>query len=73
MGQIFQAKPYPFARVADAATMAETIMQFSPASDADALKLLRTGFPDSPLSMRVAALDLLMRHKPRGRNGYIPR
>ena len=41
--------------------MAERIMQFAPASDAEALKLLRSSFPDHPLSMRVAALNLLMR------------
>jgi hypothetical protein len=53
--------------------MAEQIMQFAPASDAEALKLLRATFPHCPLSMRVAALDFLMRHKPRSRTGYIPR
>ena len=74
MGQSFQAKqPYSYVPVADATTMAETIMQFSPATDAEALKLLRASFPDCPLSMRVAALDFLMRHKPRRRTGYIPR
>jgi hypothetical protein len=41
--------------------MAVWIMQFSPASDAEALKLLRVSFPDHPLSLRVAALDFLMR------------
>jgi hypothetical protein len=71
MGQAFQAKPYAYLPVADATTMAETIMQFSPATDAEALKLLRASFPDCPLSMRVAALDFLMRHKSRA--GYIPR
>jgi hypothetical protein len=42
-------------------TMAEQIMTFHPASDAEALKLLRASFPSSPLSMRVAALDFLNR------------
>jgi hypothetical protein len=69
----FQAKPYTYRPVADATTMAETIMQFAPATDAEALKLLRASFPDCPLSMRVAALNFLMRHKPRSRTGYIPR
>ncbi|HEY0224575.1 MAG TPA: hypothetical protein VGC38_08685 [Pseudolabrys sp.] len=41
--------------------MAERVMQFAPASDAEALKLLRSSFPDHPLSMRVAALDFLLR------------
>jgi hypothetical protein len=44
--------------------MADRIMQFSPASDAEALKLLRASFPEHPLSMRVAALNLLMRRNP---------
>ncbi len=73
MGQAFPAKSFVNGHIDDATTMAETIMQFSPASDAEALKLLRASFPDCPLSMRVAALDFLMRHKTRGRTGYIPR
>jgi hypothetical protein len=68
MGQAFQTKKY-----ADPTAMAAHVMQFSPATDAEALKLLRASFPDCPLSMRVAALDFLMRHKPRSRTGYIPR
>jgi hypothetical protein len=71
MGQAFKAKQHAYLPVADATTMAETVMQFSPATDAEALKLLRASFPDCPLSMRVAALDFLMRHKSRA--GYIPR
>ncbi len=51
--------------VADAIWMAETVMQYSPASDAEALKLLRASFPDCPLSLRVAALNLLMRQNRR--------
>ncbi|HMJ42292.1 MAG TPA: hypothetical protein VK522_08440 [Pseudolabrys sp.] len=74
MGQAFQAKQYAYTALAtDPTTMAEQIMQFAPASDAEALKLLRATFPHCPLSMRVAALDFLMRHKPRNRTGYIPR
>jgi hypothetical protein len=46
--------------------MAERIMHFSPASDAEVLKLLRASFPDSPLSARVAALDFLMRRRAGG-------
>jgi hypothetical protein len=74
MGQAFQSKQYAYTALAtDPTTMAEQIMQFAPASDAEALKLLRATFPHCPLSMRVAALDFLMRHKPRSRTGYIPR
>ena len=39
--------------------IAASIMQFSPANDAEALKLLRARFPDRPLTLRVAALALL--------------
>ena len=45
--------------------MAARVMQFAPATDAEALKILRTSFPDCPLSARVAALDFLMRRRPR--------
>jgi hypothetical protein len=66
MGQALQASRST--EVADAIWMAETVMQYSPASDAEALKLLRSSFPDCPLSLRVAALNLLMRQsrKPAG-------
>ena len=49
----------------DALSMAEAVMRYSPATDAEALKLLRTSFPDRPLSLRVAALNLLMRQSRR--------
>ena len=58
MGQLF-----PFSRIVDPATMAERVMRFAPATDAEVLKLLRASFPDCPLSARVAALDFLMRHR----------
>jgi hypothetical protein len=61
MGEAFRFEKHSFSAVADATTMADRIMQFSPASDAEALKLLRASFPEHPLSMRVAALNLLMR------------
>jgi hypothetical protein len=49
-------------------------MEFAPASDTEALKLLRASFPDCPLSARVAALDYLMRRKRRRQaTPYIPR
>jgi len=53
--------------------MAALVMQYSPASDAEALRLLRASFPDCPLSARVAALDYLMRRRPRGFGGQSPK
>jgi hypothetical protein len=50
-----------------ARTMAEAVMAFSPASDTDALKLLRAAFPNSPLGLRVAALALLTRRRGLGK------
>jgi hypothetical protein len=41
--------------------MADELMSSSPESDADALRYLRQTFPDSPLTVRVAALAALMR------------
>jgi hypothetical protein len=58
-------KPDCFSRFADPESMAARVMQFAPASDAEALKLLRASFPDCPLSARVAALAFLMRRRPR--------
>ena len=62
MGQAFNFQRHPITPL-DAVGMAEQVMQFSPASDADALKLLRSRFPECPLSLRVAALNMLMRRK----------
>jgi hypothetical protein len=45
--------------------MAIEVMRFMPASDAEALKLLRAQYPDAPLSLRVAALAFLMSKKSR--------
>ena len=67
------AQAFPASRTVDPATMAERIMRFSPASDAEALKLLRASFPDCPLSARVAALDYLMRHRTGDAGAYSPR
>jgi hypothetical protein len=50
-----------------ARAMAEAVMAFSPASDTDALKLLRAAFPNSPLGLRVAALALLTRRRGPGK------
>ena len=60
MGQALP-KSRPADTAADAIWMAETVMRYSPATDAEALKLLRASFPNCPLSLRVAALNLLMR------------
>ena len=54
-----------FSMASDPVRMADRIMQFSPSTDAEALKLLCFSFPDSPLSLQVAALDFLLRRKPR--------
>ena len=62
MGQAFSFQRYPFAPP-DAMAMADRIRQFSPATDAEALKLLRASFPECSLSMRIAALNMLMRRK----------
>jgi len=72
MGEAF--RPDVFSAVADPESMAARIMAFAPATDAEALRLLRARFPDCPLSMRVAALDFLMRRRPRsGGLSYSPR
>jgi hypothetical protein len=65
MGQAFKTDRYPFTTPFDATMMAERVMQFAPATDAEALKLLRARYPDCPLSVRVAALNMLMRRQPR--------
>ncbi len=56
---------YKFPRITSAANMATQIMIYAPENDTEALKLLRTSFSDSPLSARVAALNLLIRRKAR--------
>ncbi len=69
MGQALNARR---AAPSDAHWMAETVMRFSPATDSEALKLLRSSFPDCPLSLRVAALHLLMKQNKR-MSGTLPR
>ena len=44
-----------------AASMVEQILQAGPNSSREALRELRAAFPDSPLTVRVAALDLMRR------------
>jgi hypothetical protein len=41
--------------------MAEYLMDSGPGSDAEALGYLRRAFPNSPLTVRVAALAAMMR------------
>jgi hypothetical protein len=65
MDQAFDLKRYLASPAIDASSMEEQVMQFDPASDAEVLKLLRVSFPACSLSMRVAALDMLMRRQPR--------
>ena len=50
--------------------MVEQIIRTGPNSHAEALKKLRAAFPDSPLTVRVAALAILMR---RGAGDHVPR
>jgi hypothetical protein len=67
MGQTYISNSNAFSTVTDPVRMADRIMLLSPASDAEALKLLRFRFPDSSLSLRVAALDFLLRRTLRHR------
>jgi hypothetical protein len=62
----------PFSPI-DPESLAARVMEFAPATDAEALKILRASFPDCPLSARVAAIDFLMRRRPRLATPYIPR
>ena len=62
MGQALSVDSFSVA-AADPENMAARVIQFAPASDAEALKLLRASFPDCPLSARVAALGFLMRRQ----------
>ncbi len=66
MGEAFRSERHSFSPAIDPIKMLERVIQFAPATDADALKLLRSSFPDYPLSMRVAALDFLLRRRARG-------
>jgi hypothetical protein len=45
------------------AAMAQRMLQLHPLSDAEALRALRAAFPDSPLTLRVAALDMILRRR----------
>ena len=73
MGEALRPERLNAAYASDPANMAARVMQFSPATDAEALRLLRASFPDCPLSARVAALDYLMRRRRRGFGAYSPK
>lgn len=45
-----------------ACAMAGALIEANPESHSEALQILRMMFPDSPLTVRVAALGALMRH-----------
>ena len=53
MGQAFRSDRSAITPAPE--SMAAWVMSYAPASDAEALKLLRGRFPDCPLSLRVAA------------------
>jgi hypothetical protein len=63
MGQIFKSDGTSFAEAPEA--MMVTLMTFAPATDAEALKLLRSSYPSCSLSLRLAALNFIMRRWPR--------
>jgi hypothetical protein len=52
--------------------MVQRISETGPKSGAEALRELRRAFPESPLTLRVAALNMLMRQQG-GPSGYRPR
>ena len=43
------------------AAMAQRLVSLHPSSGAETLQALRRAFPDSTLTLRVAALDMIMR------------
>jgi hypothetical protein len=74
MGQIVRSECSPFAPLPrDPIVMAERVMRFAPASEAEALKVLRASFPHSPLSARIAALAFLMKRPAAPAQDYSPR
>jgi hypothetical protein len=54
------------------AEMVDWVSRQCPTTGTEALRQLRAAFPDSPLTLRVAALNLLIRRQG-GDTGYIPR
>ena len=57
----------------DPIAAAGRVMRFAPASEAEALKLLRASFPHSPLSARIAALAFLLKRPSATTDDYSPR
>jgi hypothetical protein len=47
----------------DVAQMVQRLMERRPLSGSHALKELRAAFPDTPLALRVAALNMLLRQR----------
>ena len=68
MGQACKFERTRFSPTIYASAMTERVIQFSPANEAEAIKLLRASFAECPLSMRVAVLDMLIRGWPRKLN-----
>ena len=65
MGELF--RPRYSARpgaTPDPVRMAERILAFDPATDAEAAKLVRAAYAGYPLSARLTALHLMMRRQP---------
>jgi hypothetical protein len=65
MGEALRHERHNASPAIDAGEMARQLWQFAPATDAEALKILRASYPGYPLSVRVAALDALMRRHSR--------
>ena len=59
MGKVFRLKRRRLS--AKAMPTLGWVMRFAPATQADALKLLRARYPNRPLSARLAAIAFLMR------------
>jgi len=62
----------PDCEISSLALMVRQLSDIGPKSGAEALRALRVAFPDSPLTLRVAALNMLMRQRD-SRSGYMPR
>ncbi len=63
MGESVRYDRFSYSPVTTPEDMAARVMPLSPATDAEALKLLRASFPDRPLSARVAALTFMQRRR----------
>jgi len=67
-----QSSPSAREREPSLAEMVDWIGRQSPGSGTEALRQLRAAFPDSPLTLRVAALSRLF-FRPGGDTGSVPR